>query len=271
MTRHLLRAELVKQWHRPRTYALSGLMMLVPVVAAIAIKLNPPTLGGRDDAFSFFTTGTGLLLPVAVLRFLAKFFLVVVVVLVAGDAVASEARWGNLRSTLTRPVGRGRLLVAKAGSSACFGVVTLLLTLATALLAGIVGFGWHPLDVAGVHQSQGEILANLALMSVYVLWGTAAFAALAFMVSTMVDSPVLAALAGFGLYVASLLLDNITSLGVIRSVLPTHDAEAWTTLFVGTNWGPTVDMVRGALVQLAYVVVFAGIAWRSFRRRDICW
>ena len=118
MMRHLLRAELGKQWHRPRTYFLLGLMMLVPLVAAIAIKLNPPTLGGREDAFSFFTTGTGLLLPVAVLRFLAKFLLVVVVVLVAGDAVASEASWGNLRSVLTRPVGRGRLLVAKAGSSA---------------------------------------------------------------------------------------------------------------------------------------------------------
>lgn len=269
MMRHLLRAELGKQWHRPRTYFLLGLMMLVPLVAAIAIKLNPPTLGGREDAFSFFTTGTGLLLPVAVLRFLAKFLLVVVVVLVAGDAVASEASWGNLRSVLTRPVGRGRLLVAKAGSSALFGVLAVVLTLATGLGAGILVFGWHPLNVAGVHQSQGQILGNLALMSVYVLWGTAAFAALAFMASTMIDSPVAAALAGFGLYVVSLLIDNITSLGSIRSALPTHDSEAWTSLFVGADWGPTADMLRGALVQLVYVVAFAGIAWRSFRRKDI--
>lgn len=37
-----LRAELVKQWRRPRTYVVVGVLILVPVVAAIAIKLNPP-------------------------------------------------------------------------------------------------------------------------------------------------------------------------------------------------------------------------------------
>jgi ABC-2 type transport system permease protein len=243
--------------------------MLIPVVAAFAIKLNPPTFGGREDDFSYLTTGTGLLLPVAVLRYMSKFLLVVLAALFAGDAVASEASWGTLRSMLTRPVRRGGLLAAKAGALLFLGVVAMALIAVTGLVAGVVAFGWHPLNLAGIQQSTDQILGNLALASLYVLWGTAAVAALAFMASTMVDSPVIAALAGFGLYVVSLVLDGITTLGSIRFVLPTHYSNAWTSLFGGSDAGPTAEMLRGALLQVPYVLVFAGIAWRSFRRKDI--
>ena len=123
--------------------------------------------------------------------------------------------------------------------------------------------------VLGLSQSTGQTLGNLALASAYVLWSLTGVAACAFMVSTMTDSPSAAVFAGFGLYMASQILDGITSLGSIRYGLPTHYFDAWTTLFTNSSRGPSTDILRGALLQIGYVLAFGGVAWRHFRRKDI--
>ena len=63
------------------------------------------------------------------------------------------------------------------------------------------------------------------------------------------------------------ILDNITALGSIRYGFPTHYFDAWDALFQGT--GPTGDMLRGTLLQIPYALVFLGIGWWYFRRKDI--
>jgi ABC-2 type transport system permease protein len=269
----LFRTEMVKQWRRPRTYIALGITALIPVITAIAIKANPPTLTGESRGeFTFITTHTGLFLPVVSLNFMSRFLLVILVALFAGDVVASESNWGNLRAMLTRPISRSRLLTAKLSSATVLGVVATALIGVTGLVAGVAAFGWHgvnlPIHDPAFHQSTGHIIGNLALASGYVFWSLGAVAALSFMVSTMTDSPVGAVAAGFGLYVVSQILDGITSLGnAFRSGLPTHYFQSWTDLFRGH--GPTADMLRGTLLQIPYVVVFLGLAWWYFRRKDI--
>ena len=91
--------------------------MAVPVIVVIALKANPPdsrATRDRSRPFFFLSTKTGLFLPVAALRVMSRFLLVIVVALFAGDAIASEASWGNLRAMLVRPLGRGRLLDVEA-------------------------------------------------------------------------------------------------------------------------------------------------------------
>jgi ABC-2 type transport system permease protein len=268
----LFRTEMVKQWHRPRTYVALGITILIPVITAIAIKANPPSLTSETrDEFTFVATHTGLFLPVASLQFMSRFLLVVLVALFAGDAVSSEANWGNLRAVLTRPIGRGRLLAAKLSSATLLGLIATVLVGVTGLIAGVIFFGWHgvnlPFPGAAFHQSAWHILGNLALSTGYVFWGLGGIAALSFMVSTMTDSPVGAVSAGFGLYVVSQILDGITSLGSIRYGLPTHYFGSWTDLFRGH--GPTADMLRGTLLQIPYMVVPLGIAWWYFHRKDV--
>lgn len=268
----LFRSEMVKQWRRPRTYVALGITVLIPVITAIAIKANPPSLNGETrDEFTFLATHTGLFLPVAALQFMSRFLLVILVALFAGDAVSSEANWGNLRAMLVRPISRGRFLAAKLTSVTLLGAIATALVGITGLVAGVIAFGWHgvnlPIPGAAFHQSTWHIVGNLALASGYVFWGLGSVAALSFMVSTMTDSPVGAVSAGFGLYVVSQILDGITSLGSIRYGLPTHYFGAWTDLFRGH--GPTADMLRGTLLQIPYVVVFLGLAWWHFRRKDV--
>jgi ABC-2 type transport system permease protein len=281
----LFRTEMVKQWRRPRTYVALGLTVAVPLIVVIALKANPPS-EPRDagDAFFFLSTKTGLFLPVAALRVMSRFLLVIVVALFAGDAVASEASWGNLRAMLVRPLGRGRLLRSKLASAALLGLIGTALIVVTGLVVGGIAYGWHSIgsiNPFGTGPSTLHWIFNLGVAVLYVFWMLTPVIAFAFMVSTMTDSPAGAVFAGFGLYVLSQILDNISSLGSIRYGLPTHYFDAWDSLFRpkgggfievlrgGQVEGWTSDMTRGVLLPIAYLLVFLGIAWWNFRRKDV--
>ncbi len=276
----LFQVEMVKQWRRPQTYVALGLTMLVPLLITIALKANPPGLPGTgeqrgfgsrggDNALSYLSTKTGLIVPVFALEVMSGFLLVVIVAFFAGDAIASEANWGSLRALLARPIPRGRLLTAKLASALLLAFIATLTVVLTGLIAGAIAFGWHTLDVPllGLHQSVTETLGNLILATLYVFWGLTGVVALGFMVSTMVDTPAGAIFAAVGFYLVTRILDAITALGSIRNILPTHYADAWTNLF--TSGGANSDMLKGALLQIPYIIGFCAIAWWWFHRKDI--
>ena len=112
LTLAVLRTELVKSMRRTRTYVAYGILMLIPVIMAVAIDLNPPDARG-EGRLLYLASQTGLLLPGFALRVTSAFLLVIVVALFGGDAIAGEANWGNLRYLLMRPVARGRLVISK--------------------------------------------------------------------------------------------------------------------------------------------------------------
>jgi len=267
----LLRTEMVKQWRRPRTYVALGLLVVIPLIFTIALKSNPPAARPTSDeeAYGYLATQSGLYLGVAALFFLSRFLLVVVVAVFAGDAVASEASWGNLRAMLVRPISRPRLLTAKLASAGVLALVAAVVVPLNGLLLGGVAFGWHPLELPfSPPQSASHIVGNLALATVYVLWCLVPVIAFAFMVSTMTDAPTGAIFSAVGLYIVSQVLDAISALGRIRSVLPTHYYDAWRDLFV-PGLSATSHMVRGALLVIPYTLVFLAIGWWWFGRKDI--
>jgi ABC-2 type transport system permease protein len=267
----LFRTEMAKQWRRPRTYVALGLLVLIPMIFTIALKANPPSTppSSTEEAYGFLATKTGLYLGVAALFFLSRFLLIVVLAVFAGDAVASEANWGNLRALLVRPITRRRLLTSKLASAGVLALAAVFIVPINGLLLGGLAFGWDPLQVpGGPTQSTSHIVGSLAIAAVYVLWSLTPVIAFAFMVSTMTDTPAGAIFSAVGFYIVSQVLDSITALGKIRSGLPTHHYDAWTDLFV-RNTGVTSDMARGALLVLPYTIVFLAIGWWWFSRKDI--
>ena len=267
----LFRTEMVKQWRRPRTYVALGLLVLIPTIFTIALKSNPPSArpAGEEDAWAYLATKSGPYLGVAALFFLSRFLLVVVTAVFAGDAIASEANWGNLRAMLVRPITRRKLLTTKLSSAVTLAVIAVVVVPLYGLVLGGIVFGWHPLALPFTEQeSVSHILANLGLATVYVLWNLTPVIAFAFMASTMTDTPAGAIFSAVGVYIVSQVLDAITALGSIRTVLPTHHYDAWTDLFVPGR-GPTSDMAHGALLVLPYTVVFLAIGWWWFGRKDI--
>lgn len=273
----LVRTEISKQFRRPRTWVVLAFVILVPIIIAVALKTNPPEFGGEGaghgdgdgERFFLLATQTGLMVPVAALRVMSEFFLVVILCLFAGDAIASEAGWGNLRFLLTRPVSRPRLLTAKLIVAAGFGLLATTLVAISGVIAGGIAFGFEPLSIPllNVSQSVGSLLANLGLAVLLAAWGIAGIAAFGFMLSTMMDNSAGAIFGAVGFYIVTSILGAIDSLGAIRYGFPSFYTGAWAELFRGESFGG--DMLRNVLVQVPYVIVFVSIGYWWFRRKDI--
>jgi ABC-2 type transport system permease protein len=274
----LIRVELVKQLRRPRTWVVLAFVILVPIIITIALKANPPSINdgggggeGRGGGVRFFylASQSGLLVPIATLRVMSEFFLVVIFCLFAGDSIASEAGWGNLRFLLTRPIGRGKLLAAKLVVAAFYSGLATALIVVSGLIAGGIAFGYEGVSIPllGISMSVGSILGNIALSAVLAAWGIAGIAAFAFMLSTMMDNSAGAIMGAVGLYIVTSILGAIDSIGSIRYGFPTFYNGAWADLFRGADFGG--DMVRNVVAQVPYVIVFVGIGLWWFRRKDV--
>lgn len=269
------RIEMAKQLTRVRTYVALAILVALPILMTIALRYGEHRRGEGGDIVFQLARDSGLVMPAAALFFMSHFLLVVVVAIFAGDSIAGEASWGNLRYVLVRPIGRARLLTAKLAMAAVFTVIATLLIVITGLLAGGIAFGWHGINIGlffngtfySLDESVGQLSWHLATITLYVIWGMAAAVTLSFMVSTMTDAAVGAMSAGIGLYVISQILDAIPQLGAIRYGLPTHYLDDWRGLIVNNQ--ANADLIRGVLLQVPYVVVFLGVAYWWFRRKDI--
>ncbi len=144
----LVRTELTKAVRRTRTYVIWLGLVALPLLIVVAIHArgNRRRRGEGEGLFRL-AQQSGLLVPAAVLTVTSGFLLVVVAGTFAGDSVAGDAAWGNLRYLLMRPVPRGRLLVAKAFvAGVLIWTCTILVALA-GLIGGVVLFGSHTVTV----------------------------------------------------------------------------------------------------------------------------
>ena len=265
--------ELRRQATRRRTQLTLGFMLALPLIILVAFEIGRPGGGGGTSRGEFaslagIATSGGLNFALFTLLVSSSFLLVLVVALFCGDTVAGEASWGSLRYLLAIPVPRGRLLGSKLLVSLLSSLVALIVLTATALLAGTLRYGWHPLrttvagDIAG-----GEALLRLGGVLCYLAITLLVVAGMAFLLSVTTDAPLGAVGGAVLLQILSSILDQITALGSVRVVLPTHYSDAWLGLL--SNPVQTDDMVKGAISALLYATVFMGWAWYHFARKDV--
>ncbi|HYW25914.1 MAG TPA: ABC transporter permease [Terriglobales bacterium] len=267
--------ELRRQAGRRRTQLALGFMLALPVVILLAFEFGRSGRGGGGGGnrgqFAMLadiaTTG-GLNFALFTLLVSASFLLVVVVALFCGDTVASEASWGSLRYLLAVPVPRGRLLGSKLLVSLLYSLVALVTLTGTALLLGTLRYGWHPLrtTVAGEIPSD-QAVVRLAAIVGYLAVTLLVVAGLAFLLSVSTDAPLGAVGGAVLLQILSDILDQVTALGSLRVVLPTHYSDAWLGLL--SNPVQTDDLARGAISSLVYACVFFGWAWYRFTHKDV--
>lgn len=265
-----LRVELRRQIGRRRTQLTLALVAVLPVLLVLAFKIGGAAGPGRDGRITlvdFATVGAANFTLFTIFA-ASSFLLVIVFALFAGDTVASEASWSSLRYLLIAPIGRGRLLRQKLIVALALSLATLVLLPAMALLCGWAGFGWHPVQSpTGNALTTAEALGRLAVIVGYVAISLLFVTALAFYAGVRTDAPLGAVGSTVLVVIVSDILDNVTALGSLRAVLPTHYSAAWLDAL-----GPTVTwdaMLRGVLSSLVYSTVLFALAWRRFLRKDI--
>jgi ABC-2 type transport system permease protein len=263
--------EVRRQIRRRRTQVVFGLLLLLPVVMALAFKAGAGNNNSRNSGDSVFvTTATVGGANFALFAEFASvgFLLVVVVALFCGDTVASEASWSSLRYLLAMPVSRARLLRQKFLVAAGYSAVANFLLPAWAFLVGGVFFGWAPArSPTGASFDMSTTLLRLFLIVSYVCGQLLLVAALAFLLSVITDTPLGAVGGATFMVVVSNILDTISALGDWRQILPTHFQYSWVDLLTpDITWD---DMVRGTSLSVGYTAVFLVVAWSSFLRKDI--
>lgn len=265
-----MRDELARQLTRRRTRLVLALMVAIPLalVAIYVVRGAPELDPGATPSLQQLANGSALAFTTFVLYLCAPLLLVAVAALFAGDSVASEAAWGTLRYLLAAPIARRRLLARKLVTAVLLTALALALLVATSLVAGLVAFGWHPLDtpVGGIIDT-GAASCRLLLTCAYVLITLLPFAALALWFSTLSDAPLAPVAGAVGVAVVAQILDVLPTLGRIRAALPTHYAYDWLDLYVDPPSG--TDMSAGVLQSTIITVLALATAWWSFARRDI--
>ncbi|GAB3797082.1 ABC transporter permease [Micromonospora zhanjiangensis] len=265
-------AEVRRQASRRRTQLALGFMVLLPLIILVAFQFD----SGKDDnngggEFASLidqAVSGGLNFTLFAIFVSASFLLVVVVALFCGDTVASEASWGSLRYLLAVPVPRARLLAVKLVVALAYSGFALLLLAGTALLAGTLRYGWHPLrssiaDEIPTGEGVLRLLGILGYLAVVLL----VVAGLAFLLSVSTDAALGAVGGAVLLWILSGILDQITALGVLRDFLPTHYSSAWLGLL--STPVQTDDIVRGCISAVSYATVFWALAFWRFTRKDV--
>jgi ABC-2 type transport system permease protein len=269
----LLRTEFVKAAYRTRTLVLAILLVGLPTLIVVAIKSRGDRPRNNGEGLFRLAQQSGTLVPAAVLSVMSGFLLVVIAGLFAGDSVAGDASWGNLRYVLMRPVNRTRLLAAKAAVAGVLIWVCVTVIAAAGLLIGVIAFGVHPVTVptglgsAAFQLSTSTLLVRLLIGAAYVAFGFTALLALGTFFSTLTDVPTGAIGATVGVYIVSQILDSITQLGSVRYAFPTHYLDSWQAMFTRNTYPK--DMAVGLVVQLVYLAVFGTAAALWFNRKDI--
>ncbi|MEV0994778.1 ABC transporter permease subunit [Nonomuraea sp. NPDC050202] len=266
-----LRVEIVRQFKRRRTLGMFALLLALPWILVIAFQIGPQSSSQGQSALrmSDLATQSGLNFAAFVLSVSASFLLVVAVALFCGDTVASEANWSSLRYLLAAPIPRDRLLRQKLIVALGYSAAAVICLPLMGLLAGTLAFGWDDITVPGTGETIPalDVLPRFGIVIGYALVSQLVVAALAFLISTMTDSPLGAVGGAVGLWIVSTILQAVEALGVLREFLPTFWNTAWTdALMPELDWS---GMVKGASVSVTYAAILIAVAFRRFRRKDV--
>jgi ABC-2 type transport system permease protein len=267
-TGRFLASELGLIFRRRRNLAGLGVLAVVPILIAVAVKVtvNEPGSGGPD--FFRDIAGNGMFVALAALTVELPLFLPLAVAVIAGDSIAGEANIGSLRYLLTVPIGRTRLLAVKYAAIAIFALTATAFVAAVGALVGLALFpGGRMTMLSGDQVSLAEGLGRTALAVIYLAIGFAALGAVGLFISTLTEQPIGAMVAIVILNVGMFILDSIPQLSWLSPWLLTH----WWTSFADLFRTPILwtNVARGTVTALVYLAVGWSCAWARFSSKDI--
>lgn len=269
-----LRSELSKLGRQRLTWASFGVVLALVALITWGSHHERDRLdiGERLDS-QFIVAGksvTALFVANAVMQVALAVLVPLLVAVVVGGLVAGERQTGTLRTLLSRPVARWRVLLAKLATGWAFTIsLTLFLGLAGLGLGQLV-FGWG--DLVVFRGGLTIFDPHTGLMRLLQAYGLACLAmcsvaALALVLSTVFNNPMTAA----GLTVAALLVSQIVGampyFESIRPHLITTHLDIHREVLAATVDYEALRISAGYLA--AYIAATSIIALVVFERRDV--
>lgn len=268
----LFRSELRIIFRRPRNLALLGLLAAAPVFLGIVLRINTPPPGagggGGPSVFVGQIADNGVFLSLFTIYVLLPVVVPLAVAVVSGDSVAGEAGLGTLRTLLTVPAGRIRLLLTKYLAIVVFCLAAYLLIAALSLVLGAVLFPIGPVTLlSGDTISLAAGLVRLAMIVIYVVAALAALGAIGLALSTFTQHAIAVMAAVLVIVIVSQILDAVSQVAVIHPYLPTHFWLAFDALL--RNPIAWANVLHGLASFAVYAVIFLAVAWTRMERADI--
>ncbi len=264
-----LRREIVKVLFQRRTYVGWLGLLAIPFIMTLALRLSTEKPGaGEGPPFFANIADNGLYVPLAALAVLSFFLLPLVSAMTGGFVIAGEAETGTLKTLLTRPVGRGGVLLAKWFVAVLYVGVGLALVGVGGTVAGGLIFGFHPLTtLSGGQVGIAHSLGLIALAYLIALAGMACIVSLGVTLSTLTDSSLTAAVATLVIVLILQVLGQFSYFDFLLPYLFTSHFQDWFNLLrQPIPWRPIWEAL---LTYGSYIVVFVGLALFLFRRKDI--
>ena len=272
--RHWLRlfgSEIRNVFLRPRNLALLAVVAGAPVFLGLVMWINTPAPGSGGPGAGVFIgqiAENGVFLSLFALYLLLTVLLPLAVSVVAGDSVAGEAGLGTLRTLLTVPAGRTRLLLTKYVMIVVFCLTATVLVAGFGLLMGVIFFPVGPVTLlSGTTISLAAGLVRLALIAAYVAAALSALGAIGLALSTFTQHAIAVMATILVLVIVSEILDAVSQVAVIHPYLPSHFWFSFDALLrTPIAWS---EVLHGLGSFAAYTVIFGAIAWTRMRRANV--
>jgi len=274
----LLRIELYKIFTRPRSYIGFAAIVLLVFVIELAMYSSGKSYFGFITAqieSSFLIQGNilnGYLVTYIILQTLIV-QMPLLVALVTGDLISSEASAGTIRLLATKPVSRASIVTAKAVAGSFY---TLLLILS--LEAGALGFGlliFKPGDLMVMNSDHIAILPSSDCLWRFIAAGSVAFISLSvvstfsLMLSSFSNNSIVPIVATMSVIIVFTIVGtmDVPLFQPIKPFLFTTHMIVWRNLFRDPL--PLSTIYTSILIMLLHITGFLGITYYNFTRKDI--
>ncbi len=268
----LFRSELRIVFLRPRNLMMFALLVAMPIFLGIVLRVSapPPGAGGPPGAGVLIgqVAENGVFLSLLTLFLLLALVLPLAIAVVSGDSIAGEAGLGTLRTLLTVPAGRTRLLFTKYLMIVVFAVVACVLVAGVGLAVGAVLFPIGRVTLlSGDTVSLADGLGRLAVIVGYVAAALASLGAIGLALSTFTQHAIAVMAAILVVAVGSQILDAIPQVATIHPILPTHFWFSFDALLRMPIAWP--DVRHGFESFAVYAIIFLTVAWVRLQRANV--
>lgn len=273
----LIRVELFKITKRPRTYIGFGTIAFIVLAFEFAAYGNGEALFGLvfKNLQEMFRLEGNIINVNFVTYLLMNTLLIhvpILVCLVTGDMISGEASKGSLRLLLQRPFSRTQIFFAKWIAASVYTVSLVLFAGILAYSLGYLLFGEGDLFV--VRQVINVINADdVAWRFLYGLGiGILAMlvvSSLSLMISSFVNNSIGPIVGTIAIIIILTVLSTLM-VNILEPILP----YVFTTHFIKWQYffDPELDwpVINNAIfVLIGYIILFTGIGWLNFKRKDI--